>query len=74
MNGVVKTVTDKNYGFIRADGGKEYFFHRADFNGHWEDLYTDFRNKHEVKVTFEVVESPKGLRASEVHRMDHPNE
>jgi cold shock CspA family protein len=66
MTGTVKTVTDKNYGFIIGDDGKEYFFHRADFNGHWEDLYSDHRNNKKARVEFDVAQSTKGHRASNV--------
>lgn len=72
MHGIVKTVTERNYGFIKASNGGEYFFHKADFNGFWEDLVKDFRRM-KIEVTFEVAESPKGPRAAGVRRLDYPN-
>jgi CspA family cold shock protein len=62
MNGTVKKIVgDKGFGFILAQDGTEYFFHRsacANFEG--LDLGT--------KVSFEVVPSPKGPRAEDVRR------
>ena len=75
MKGIVKTLVNaRNFGFIRGNNGGEYFFHRQDFNGHWEDLESDFKGKQTIEVTFDVVESPKGLRAGNVRRTDFPNE
>jgi cold shock CspA family protein len=74
LEGIVKTITSKNYGFIRVPNGNEYFFHKADFNGFWDDLVHDYeRRDTSVKVRFEVVDSPKGPRAGNVTRMDFPN-
>jgi cold shock CspA family protein len=76
MNGhVVKVLPDKNFGFIKAMG-KEFFFHRSDFNGHWEDLVSDFQrqNPQTIKVTFDEAESLKGPRAANVRREDFPNQ
>lgn len=73
MKGFVKTVVGKKgYGFIKGDGAK-YFFHRQDFNGHWDDLESDFNAKEKIEVTFDVVTNPKGPRAANVRRMDWPN-
>ena len=74
MNGVVKNVVrDRGFGFIKADG-KEWFFHKDQFNGHWEDLCTDVNAKKQVSVEFDGRNSPKGPRAENVRRTDHPNE
>jgi cold shock CspA family protein len=71
MNGTVKNVNgQKGYGFIRENGGKEYFFHRSDFNGFFDDLVHDWEEKRTIHVTFEIVPSPKGLRAANVTRED----
>lgn len=76
MNGTVsRIIPNKNFGFIKAgEGQKEYFFHRDDFNGHWNDLENDVIKGKEIEVEFESVHSDKGPRASAVKRKDWPNQ
>jgi cold shock CspA family protein len=76
MTGIVKNiVVKKGFGFIMDPVTRtEYFFHKDDFNGHWDDLVNDWNNKEEVSVEFEVTPSPKGPRASKVRRTDFPNQ
>jgi len=64
-----KLVEDKQYGFIKTEKA-DYFFHRSDFDGHWEDLVDDV-NKGVVEVEFEPTRTEKGLRAAEVRRTDN---
>lgn len=74
--GVVKRVIpNKNYAFAERNG-VDYFFHREDFHGHWEDLERDVWNKLEdgITVAFDIIDSPKGPRAGHVRRVSHPNE
>lgn len=66
---VARVMGDKRFGFIHS-GDKDYFFHASEFNGHFDDLVDDFQQGRVVKVTFEPVSSEKGLRASEVTRVD----
>lgn len=78
MVGTVKNVIAKKaFGFVRA-AGKEYFFHKDDFIGHWDDLVNDHEHKHgdkdSIPVEFDVIPSAKGPRASKVRRTDHPNQ
>lgn len=76
MKGHLKTLKEQgNFGFIRAENNGEYFFHKSDFNGHWDDLVNDFKYPGfgQIPMSFEVVDSPKGPRANKVKRMDHPN-
>lgn len=75
MTGFVKNIVqNRNFGFIRnEDNGLEYFFHRDDFSGHWDDLFVD-ANRTKVVVEFDVADSPKGPRAANVRRTDWPNE
>lgn len=73
MNGTIKSlVGNKRFGFIKS-GENEYFFHQTDFNGFWNDLETDFKQKQEIKVTFEPDKTEKELRARNVKREDWPN-
>ena len=60
---VKKVVADRGFGFITAEDGKEYFFHRS---GLESSLDFDRLNGGE-KVEFEIEQSPKGPRASRVH-------
>jgi cold shock protein len=59
---VKKVVADRGFGFIAADDGKEYFFHRS---GLESSLDFDRLNGGE-KVEFEIENSPKGPRAARV--------
>jgi len=71
MTGMVaRLVSAKNYGFIIDDNKINYFFHKDDFNGFWEDLVEDIENKKIIKVTFEPTETDKGMRAHKVFRTD----
>jgi cold shock protein len=59
---IKKVVSDRGFGFITAEDGKEYFFHR---DGIVAPL--DFaRLSGGEKVSFEIEDSPKGPRASKV--------
>jgi CspA family cold shock protein len=56
---IKKLVSERGFGFIAAEDGKEYFFHR--------DGVDNFDNlTGGEKVTFEVEASPKGPRAKTV--------
>jgi len=57
---IKKLVTDRGFGFIAAEDGKEYFFHRSGTEGDFDGL-----NGGE-KVSFEIEQSPKGPRAKSV--------
>lgn len=76
MTGTVKhLIASKGFGFIRDAKGVEYFFHREDFQGHWDDLVVDIdNNQMTVEVEFEPRETPKGARAANVMRLDFPNQ
>ncbi len=62
MTGVIKTLTDKGFGFIAREGeAKDLFFHSKDLNGvTFDSLKTG------VTVTFEVEDGPKGPSAKNV--------
>ncbi|HEY8680318.1 MAG TPA: cold shock domain-containing protein [Candidatus Dormibacteraeota bacterium] len=62
-NGTVKkVVNDRGFGFIAAEDGKEYFFHRSGLDS---SLNFDSLNGGEA-VIFEVEASEKGPRATRV--------
>jgi cold shock protein len=64
MNGTIKVKTDRGFGFISRDGEvKDLFFHSTDLNGvTFDELQVG------EKVTFDVVEGPKGPAAKNVKR------
>lgn len=62
-NGTIKKVqSDRGFGFIAAEDGKEYFFHRSALDG---SLNFDSLNGGEA-VAFEIETSDKGPRANRV--------
>jgi cold shock protein len=59
---IKKVVSDRGFGFIAAEDGKEYFFHRNSLNSS-----LDFdRLSGGEKVQFDLEQSPKGPRAANV--------
>lgn len=62
MNGIIKTLTDKGFGFISREGeAKDLFFHSKELNGlTFDDLRVG------DAVTFEVIDTPKGPAATNV--------
>ena len=60
-NGTIKRlVRDRGFGFIRDDGGQEWFFHRSSVEGSFDSLNEGQR------VNFEEEPSAKGPRAGNV--------
>ncbi len=57
---IKKLVSDRGFGFIAAEDGKEYFFHRSSTEGNFDRLQGG------EKVSFEIESSPKGPRAKTV--------
>lgn len=66
---IANVIADKGFGFINGEDGAQYFFHRSEFNGFFDDLVQDMEKK-KIAVTFERTESIKGPRAKEVNRID----
>ena len=62
MNGTIKKLTDKGFGFISREGeSKDLFFHSKSLVG------VQFSELHEGDaVTFDVEDSPKGPNAVNV--------
>jgi len=66
MTGIIKRLTDKGFGFITADGlEKDLFFHSNSLVGvSFDEL------REGDAMTFETEESPKGLNATNVQRVE----
>jgi CspA family cold shock protein len=63
MQGTIKKLTDKNFGFISRDGDKDLFFHANELVG------IGFNELQEGDaVTFEVTDGPKGPAATKVSK------
>ena len=64
LTGTIRTLrTDKGFGFIKTDSGKEYFFHQSAIYGEGIDNLREGDS-----VEFDVGEGPKGPRAENVRR------
>ena len=65
MEGTVKTKTDRGFGFIAREGeDKDLFFHSKDLVGiTFDELQVN------DKVTFDVVDGPKGKSAKNVKKV-----
>lgn len=59
---VARLVTERGFGFIAGDDGKQYFFHR---DGLMPPLAFDALAGGE-RVTFEIEANPKGPRATQI--------
>ena len=65
MNGIIKKLTEKGFGFIGVEGQeKDLFFHS---NSLVDVQFNDLREGD--AVTFDVEESPKGPNAVNVKRV-----
>lgn len=63
MNGTIKKVNrDRGFGFIQAEDGTDYFFHRSELRG---GLAFD-QLREGQRITFEPRQGDKGPRASDV--------
>ena len=58
---VKKIVSDRGFGFIAAEDGKEYFFHSSSMQ---EGAFDTLRGGESVE--FEITQGPKGPRAENV--------
>jgi len=64
MQGTIKKLTDRNFGFISQEGtDKDLFFHANELDG------VDFSELREGDaVTFEVSDTPKGQAAVKIKK------
>ena len=63
MQGTIKKLTDKNFGFISQEGGDDLFFHANNL------VDVEFEQLQEGDaVTFEVANTPKGSAAINVSK------
>lgn len=61
MNGTIKRlVSEKGFGFVAGEDGKEYFFHQSACEGQFDQL------REGQAVTFNTGQGPKGPRAENV--------
>lgn len=69
MEGRLKKVLSKGFGFIDSNG-IDFFFHYSEYNGDWEDLLKKFvslEEGHYIVVEFRNdLEAPQGPRALNV--------
>jgi CspA family cold shock protein len=66
MNGTIKRLTDKGFGFIAPEGeSQDVFFHFSSLSG--DVRFEDMREGD--KVEFDIEDSPKGPRAANVRRV-----
>ena len=63
MQGTIKKLTDKNFGFISQDGAGDLFFHANNLEGASFDQLREGD-----AVTFETENTPKGLAAVKVKK------
>jgi CspA family cold shock protein len=61
---IKRLVRDRGFGFIRDDGGQEWFFHRSSVEGSFDQLNEGQR------VSFQEEPSAKGPRAGQVRGED----
>ncbi len=64
MQGVIKTKTDKGFGFIKVDGSADVFFHNSACNGQFDSM-----NVGET-VQFDMENGEKGPKAANVVVVD----
>ena len=64
MQGIIKKLTDKNFGFISQEGAEDLFFHANNLEGVGFDQLREGD-----AVTFEVEDTQKGKAAVNVKKV-----
>ena len=59
-NGIIKTKTDKGFGFIQVEGSDDVFFHHSACNGQFDNLAIG------AAVSFDLEQGEKGPKAANV--------
>ncbi len=63
MQGIIKKLTDKNFGFIEVEGNDDLFFHANNLvDVHFDEL------REGDEVTFDSEDTPKGKAAVNVQK------
>jgi cold shock CspA family protein len=74
MVGQIRNIPDgKHFGFITTNEGKDYFFHKDDYQGSWSELLKLYKKSgvtQFILVEFEPIQAPKGLRAEKVVKIN----
>lgn len=69
IDGVISRVTDKGFGFAQGPGGNEYFVHFSNCApGVWDHICKTVGDGGKCPVSFNPVQTDKGLRAVAVQR------
>lgn len=58
--GIIKTKTDKGFGFIQMEGSPDIFFHNSACNGQFDNLAVG------ATVNFDLEQNEKGPKAANV--------
>jgi cold shock CspA family protein len=70
MEGRVKTVNSKGFGFIETAKDIDFFFHHSDYNGKWKELLGHNIAEREVYVIFDVDKESREPRAINVKLLE----
>lgn len=62
LQGTVKTVTGKGFGFIQRENGTDIFYHESSLEGELAERKLQVGDK----VEFEIEESDRGPRATKI--------
>lgn len=74
LQGKIKIVNSRGFGFIETPGGIDYFFHYSQFRGDWRKLVMSWVKNNLIPVTFENDETATdGLRAINVKLIETNN-
>ena len=60
VTGIIKTKTEKGFGFIKVEGSADVFFHNSACNGQYDSLNVG------QTVSFDLVQGDKGPKAENV--------
>lgn len=61
MQGKIKAVTSKGFGFIETDKHIDYFFHHSQFAGDWKKLVLLMSKSEDIKVDCQFESDPTAI-------------